>query len=724
MSDMSSAALASDARCDGDGARKRPRHLYPKCAKKHGGKCQLLQHRRYINEVLLHGGLELREDVRGRSGGDARLAVARIIDYRFCDPSDEQLQSEPLNLARGLLLEHRCITAVELTWIAMKSCSLLAVLERNDEVKSLTFWLHGDGVVHTSLFMLTNTLSRIDELIFMDCFWYEKIQASISVKSILLEDSVTHLTTLDVAHLAMTGEEAARFILSLVQSQTITNLTIGPDVMCYNDGKNFCKYLTKKRTSLKKLTYVIKTTQVSPVCIRDAIVCHIKTLCTMKTLEELTFDFDDVDAGNSRYCAMYAKLVSRSLRCLRLPRTPYSRWVFSPSSWFSAECMEPWLAALRKNSKLNELRIDLWCFRELECRAFFEAVAGNATLRRVVVRHLPYTARLDVMCRTIRELGLSDRVVVEEQYYRYQSMRSFQECSEIAGVTFCEHCAVHAGQGDCLEDVREVFEALSLIRRRISLRVKCEGFDRTTFDALTALVRRRSAHTAVELDMEHSWRDMEDWQIREVASELLSALASNPKLTRVSIYGLPLPAYDYLHHLAESASKNLNLVHFCLTPVFSRQSSAFSSGYIWLGDVRMKAPPSSENSVLVKIQEASGRNASRVLAAAGFVLRRQDSVYGARYLESIHDHPWLLELVREGAAVSDGEAKALISDALKEVRYCSAEQFLRMAGVVSSKVECIGSGNTGANLANIGEHCWLHIRQYLKLDDVVEAGHT
>ncbi|XP_075557300.1 uncharacterized protein LOC142589655 [Dermacentor variabilis] len=714
---MSSAALPPDARCDSDGARKRPRYLHPECAKRHGGRCQLLQHRCQINEFLLLADLELCEDGRGRSGGDARLAVTRKIDCRFVFYSSPDDQRESLNVARGLLLEHRCITAVELSCIAMNYGPLLAALERNDAVKSLTLWLKSDDVIDASLFMLTDTLSRLDELIFMDCFWYKKCKSTIWVECVLLEENVAHLTTLNVAHLAMTEAAAARFILALVQSQTIADLTIGRDVMYCNDGRNFSRYLTKQGTSLKKLTYLIKSTDIFPFSRRDVLERHVNALCRMTTLEELNFDFDDADADSARYCATYAKLVSPSLRRLWLPRTPCREWVYDQPSWDNSECMELWLTALRKRSKLNELRIDLWCFAEPQCLAFFEAVADNATLRHVVVRHLPVAAKLDAMCSAIRQLGLSDRVVVEDQYYCYRNMWSLRECTEIAGVTIRKPCASLA-QHAYLEDVRATFEVLSRIRHRISLRVDCDGFDVATFAALTALIRSRSALAAVELDMEYERHDVQDWQRRDAhASEVLSALASNPNLTRVSIYGLPPRVYDCLHVLATSARKNRNLVHVCITPLVAPE--AFSSDFGSHGDERKKASRNYENFVLVNIQKATRRNASRVMTAAGFVLRRQDSEHGARYLETMHDHPWLLELVREGAAVSNGEAKAMVSEAFKAVRCFGLDEFMRMAGVVRSKVECVRPRRTEVQLADIGVHCWLHIRQYLKLEDIM-----
>ncbi|XP_049523361.1 uncharacterized protein LOC125945538 [Dermacentor silvarum] len=348
-----------------------------------------------------------------------------------------------------------------------------------------------------------------------------------------------------------------------------------------------------------------------------------------------------------------------------------------------------------------------------------EAVADSDSLRSVVVRHLPATVKLDVLCRTIRERGLRDRIVVEDQYYYCLDMNTLRECPEIANVTIVEPCHLRLERRTYLASVRAALEALSSIPHRISLSVNCSRFDNATFAALTSFIRSRSAFTDVELQMQSWWHSVGVRRHQQVARALLSAVACNPQLTSVSIHGLPPPSYNCLHILAEGARRNRNLVQFRLVPLCTGTIGCLLTTCNTLWFDRRQGAPKNANTILADIQETTRRNAGRVSAAASFVLRRQDGENGARYLETMHDHPHLLELVLQGAQVSSDQAKAMIREASRHVRYCSVVEFMRLAGVVKSKVECINPRLTGVQLIDIGEHCWLQIRRYVKLDDVV-----
>lgn len=91
-------------------------------------------------------------------------------------------------------LHHRqqhCITDVELRRVAMQRRSMRAAL--NCGVKSTTVSVHqgkavGDGVAEL------NTLSLLDELIFMDCGSCNRWAITIPVKTTLLDEHVVHLT--------------------------------------------------------------------------------------------------------------------------------------------------------------------------------------------------------------------------------------------------------------------------------------------------------------------------------------------------------------------------------------------------------------------------------------------------------------------------------------------------------------------------------------------------
>lgn len=305
-----------------------------------------------------------------------------------------------------------------------------------------------------------------------------------------------------------------------------------------------------------------------------------------------------------RGSAVFAKLVSLSpsLRHLRLPKTTCNVETPSEPPDNAAQCMEPWIAALGKNSKLNVLHIDLLPFGEPEFRAFMEAVADSDSLRSVVVRHLPATVKLDVLCRTIRERGLRDRVVVEDQHYYCLDMSTLRECPEIANVTIVEPCHLRLERRTYLASVRAALEALSSIPHRISLSVNCWRFDNATFAALTSFIRSRSAFTDVELQMQSWWHSVGVRRHQQVARALVSAVASNPQLTSVSIHGLPPPSYNCLHILAEGARRNRNLVQFRLVPLCTGTIGGLLTTCNTLWFDRRQGAPKNANTILADIQ--------------------------------------------------------------------------------------------------------------------------
>lgn len=78
----------------------------------------------------------------------------------------------------------------------------------------------------------------------------------------------------------------------------------------------------------------------------------------------------------------------------------------------------------------------------------------------------------------------------------------------------------------------------------------------------------------------------------------------------------------------------------------------------------------------------------------------------------------MLRLVREGAHVTKAEAETMVEGALWRMRHGSLDHFMRLAGVVKGMVECVG---TSKQLTDLNRDCWLHVRSFLKIDDVASA---
>nr|XP_054923645.1 uncharacterized protein LOC129383299 [Dermacentor andersoni] len=383
--------------------------------------------------------------------------------------------------------------------------------------------------------------------------------------------------------------------------------------------------------------------------------------------------------------------------------------------------MEAWLAALRRpNLPLSKLCIDLRCFGEAECHAFLGAVAETNALKSVVVLSLPGIDRPDRVFATIKERGLNDRVVIHGSYMR--NAECLQQCPQISSATIRVARFRYNGELS-LQPVISALEAVRGCSHITSLRVKCCDFDRSVFSALAACIRAPSTLTDVNINFGYVFARLRK-ENREVQSELVRALASNLNLVRVNVKGVLLSDDDF-KWLAHGASKSLRLTEFTMTPACT---SSAGRGEVY-GPVSSCSVHRAEagtgvstkkNIALADILETTRRNASAVLAAAQFVFGEEDGLEAARSIELMHDHPRLLEMVSEGADVTKGDAKEMISSALLRVGLLSLDEFMRMTGVVKERAQCLAHPAARRQLSDLNLDCWLHIRRFLKIADVLQ----
>ncbi|KAH7931520.1 hypothetical protein HPB51_029825 [Rhipicephalus microplus] len=99
----------------------------------------------------------------------------------------------------------------------------------------------------------------------------------------------------------------------------------------------------------------------------------------------------------------------------------------------------------------------------------------------------------------------------------------------------------------------------------------------------------------------------------------------------------------------------------------------------------------------------------------------QQRRYCAGALERMHKHVALPERVAQISSVSEVEASAMIRDALKGMQ--GMHDFMRLAGVVKDRVKC-GPATAPflSQLDSLDDICWMRVRRYLRLDDVMDSG--
>ncbi|XP_075527312.1 uncharacterized protein LOC142559621 [Dermacentor variabilis] len=443
----------------------------------------------------------------------------------------------------------------------------------------------------------------------------------------------------------------------------------------------------------------------------------------MNTLQELNADIVTSSELFMSTVTLFAEVITRSatLRRLRLPSTLceclarfWNSTLQLPDPQ-APKCMESLCQALRKqNSTLSRLCIDMRVFGEAECHAFFHAVSDNKALKTVVVNALPCIDGLDRVSRTIRERGLNDRVVVKGQC-AHDNTRQLQQCPQICNATI--------NSGIRIDNIpRSIVPSLRVVSgcdHITSLRVQCFDCEINEFSALTACIRGSTALTEVDIELIPTRVLRTSPELWKVVGELASALASNIKLVRVSIKGLKL-SYDDLNVLARGASRSLSLTEFTATPACIFYKTYDKESCPVHGTKAFLEASDNKDGALTDIMEVARKNASTALDAVDFVLGEQNGVEGARAIELMRDHPRLLEMVMEGADVTKAEAKKRIRSALIRVRSSSIDEFMTMTGVVKEAVQCLSHpGARRLQIVDIGHDCWLHVRSFLKIADVV-----
>ncbi|XP_070386086.1 uncharacterized protein [Dermacentor albipictus] len=698
------------------------------CTKKDGASCSLMKHRRDLNKLLLGACLELGEDGFGDSRGAVLIAcgAACLCGCAAYGPEQVSREARALNLAEHLLAEHRCITGIKFKVIWMSRASMRSAINRNRFLKSITFCPtilsspHDDGI----LLEILNPIPQRGNVALSVNEFDKEWGVNVAMPGRSLGLGMDHLTALDMSEVQMAANQACWLIRELTDNKSITELGVSQHVFHYRDEASnavFARYLAKEDCALRKLTLKSSMFDYTGLPLSEI----VDAICKMRSLQELYADIVTPGEAFMSTVTLFAEVITRSatIRRLRLPSTLCeciaSSW--NPNPQFpdpqAARCMESLCQALQKqNSTLSHLCIDMRIFGEAECHAFFRAVADNKALKAVVVNTLPCNDGLDRVSKTFRERGLDDRVVVKG-HCGHDNTRQLQQFPQICNATINAEIPIANIPRSILPSLRVV----SGCDQITSLRVECLRCQRNEYSALAAYIRGSTTLTEVDIYLNPTYVLWPSSVLRNLEGALVSAVAFNIKLVRANLKGLQL-SYDDLNVLARGFSRSISLTEFTVTPACIVYNWSDEMGFncsVHVAEAFLEAADYKDGA-LADIQEVARKNASAILDAADFVLGEQNGVEGVRAIELMRDHPRLLERVMEGADVTKAEAKKKIRSALLRVHSSSIDEFMRMTGVVKEAVQCLcHPGARKLQLADIGHDCWLHIRSFLKIADVV-----
>ncbi|KAK8767862.1 hypothetical protein V5799_005365 [Amblyomma americanum] len=680
--------------------------------------CQLVRHVAQYNEILWYIGLEIKEE---NGLGELGIAVApgtRLM--RLWEDPRTHCESLAMVLLGNVLAHHRCIVAVELTFFVARNPFLLSILQDKYSVRKLTI----SDVAHCE----TKVLEALEKLVCPldqnDADTWEK-DFCFSFRMPLLvfpqpRGSIS-LTALDVADADMSAGCAWRFIHILLQNNTISDLTVGACVFTYGFvclRPGFVVYLEKHRSPLKKLT--VRT----PMASRRALESLVKAIALRTTLEELVIDIGSYDAEER---ALLAKVVALNRTLCTLSVTWRRKcfvssvlYGFDPLAGDAATRVEPWLLALPENTALSALTVDLLGFTEEECCAFFRALALNKTLKSVCIGCLPACADLRQICQIIRDSRLAKDIHIEDHHVSINSLPMLPECPEVTSLTVY---SLHLNSSEIL---RRSFEILASCNHVTSLRVYVHYcFLDKIQAAMAAYIMEARTLKDIKVGIYVYVRELGDQRQHDPDTEklLVNALASNLSLTRISVTGLPL-SENNCEFLANAFVNSQHLSELSFAVLSRDSNNAFLQTLVSGIEsnrslLRVDLPSFiGRDTALVAIRNITRRNASLVNRAARFVMGDHDP-YNARAVELVSGHERVLSIIQENAGVAASEAATMVRRALGLRCLTGLNEYMKLVGVVKCRVECIDSRGDSVQLDELSYDCWIHIRRFLTVADVV-----
>ncbi|KAL3202375.1 hypothetical protein MRX96_042539 [Rhipicephalus microplus] len=200
-----------------------PIHLNIACTKCDGARCQLLQYRRPLNEVLRDIGLQICEDATCEDG--IRIAIVedngRGYEFDVMQPSE----ITALNVVQFLLAEHGCITTVEVNLIMKHRESVIKALRLNRTVESVLISGTSPWFCQTDVdaFRAVKSMAQLKSLT-LDTSRCPPYYAYARPYGQLLRGATRQLRSLDVAAAEMSPKQAKQLIGALRRSKTVEHL--------------------------------------------------------------------------------------------------------------------------------------------------------------------------------------------------------------------------------------------------------------------------------------------------------------------------------------------------------------------------------------------------------------------------------------------------------------------------------------------------------------------
>lgn len=666
------------------------------------------------NELLVFINMELREAPPGE------LSLTRIRGASPTDLSDwipgwiSHMRNGAV-LFHWLLTVHRCVRRVELDVPGVQgfgpySALYCDALHRSANLRELT--LRGGHSNRNATKHLVASVAHMKHLEMLDCTdVYFSEDASIG-EYIATTETLKQLTLINVG--AYPGC-LSLLLKALVCNSSITELSINIEFLGAGSDDAFCSYL--------KETAILTRLNLSKHSFRQ---CYylgsvFEAMSKNKSISKLylvgfTLTTSDawsfarlLDANRGlriiglKCCEWslqtdeYLYPLSRSSKIGELARTDRTLWNVLPLA-----------VALEIDSGLEEIGLNVSAFNAPEQHAVLSAIASNSAIKKVEFEVASDT--LSSLCEALRVTGTKDRVdlgvvntCVGDLIRVQTSCKEANELRlEITGyddakaildcVKVLPSCTRLVEMHMCLQQTPFNIEACRLLSECIehsqSLRRLCMMFF-ASGDAVLLIIKALFRNgTLADINIKN-------WQLNDESGSLLASLVANSKfITRFHFR----PAWHLGHVplmalLIKELKNNTTLVSLHIDENYNSAKEVASA------------------------MDIVRRNAALLDYGALFVMGSRNKCY-AEAFERVAHSPALLARLQEQSEVScQRRAKDAIQEATRWLT--DMESFMKVAGIVKNGLSWDESVEHRQRLDVLPFDCWLHVRQYIKVADVL-----
>ncbi|KAL1475327.1 hypothetical protein MTO96_037377 [Rhipicephalus appendiculatus] len=198
----------------------------------------------------------------------------------------------------------------------------------------------------------------------------------------------------------------------------------------------------------------------------------------------------------------------------------------------------------------------------------------------------------------------------------------------------------------------------------------------------------------------------------DVCDQVVSALAKNSSIVKLGLVQFQLEA-AHLEALCRNAREHRSLTEVVLTPTYTTLDECCIPYFNRISEDFCAAA--------LQLRDVVRQNASWMNAAVKYVLG-DISADGASAVDELLVHPRLVERVRDEGRVTDAKAREMVKLAVSRVRNMDVHDFLWLTGVVNQgQASRLDHDSQELHILDLPTDCWLHLRQFLKINDVVSC---